>query len=111
MDDVGYRPGAEDKEGARRVRSVHDLVGVLRARWPARRVAGMEQVGAILLDHGRLSRKHIQELVLLFVPVPVGGARRRLQRMHVAPNWVNPPLSERCSHSEAPYICASSSSA
>ena len=72
---------------------------------------GWSRWGAILLDHGRLSRKHIQELVLLFVPVPVGGARRRLQRMHVAPNWVNPPLSERCSQSEAPYICASSSSA
>src|ERR671912_1216701 len=92
MDDVGYGSGAEDKEGARRVRSVHDLVGVRRARWPARRVAGMEQVGAILLDHGPLSRKHVEELVLLFVPVPVGGARPRLQRMHVGAELGQPAL-------------------
>src|SRR5918995_3509339 len=48
--------------------------------------------GAILLDHGPLARKHVEELVLLFVPVPMGGARPRLQRMHVGAELGQPAL-------------------
>ncbi|CAA9466521.1 MAG: hypothetical protein AVDCRST_MAG58-3553 [uncultured Rubrobacteraceae bacterium] len=35
MGDVGYRPAAVDKVGTGRVRAVHELVGVRRARRPA----------------------------------------------------------------------------
>jgi hypothetical protein len=59
------------------------MVGVSRVRWPAGRVARTEEVGAILLDHSLLARKHVEELALLFVPVPVGRARPRLQGLDV----------------------------
>ena len=49
MDDVGYRPGAEDEVGAGRARTVHHLVGVRHPRRPAGRVAGTERVGAVTL--------------------------------------------------------------
>src|SRR5215210_1250540 len=72
MGDVVCHPGAEDEKGAGGVRTVQDLVGVRRARRPAGCVAGIKWMGAVLLDHGRLARKHVEELVLLFVPVSDG---------------------------------------
>jgi hypothetical protein len=38
---------------------------------------------AVLLDHGSLARDDVEELVLLFVPVPLGGARPRRQCLDV----------------------------
>jgi hypothetical protein len=44
----------------------------------------MKQMSTILLDHGRFARKHVEELVFLFVPVPVECIfRARLQRLDV----------------------------
>src|SRR5919107_1452604 len=80
VDDVGHRPRAEDEVGAGLPRTVHDLVSVRRSRRPACCVAGVEGMRAIFLDHGRLARNHVEELVFLFVPVPVARARPRLQR-------------------------------
>src|SRR5215211_8542595 len=68
------------------------MVGVGHSSWPARRVAGMEQVRTVLLDHGRLARKHVEELVLFFVPMPVGRPRPRLQRMDVGAELGQPAL-------------------
>jgi len=47
---------------------------------------------AIFLDHGRLARKHVEELVFLFVPVPVARARPRLQRLDVRDELGQPAL-------------------
>ena len=60
-------------------------MGLRRARRPAGRVAGMKQMSTILLDHGRFARKHVEELVFLFVPVPVETVltHARLQRLDV----------------------------
>src|SRR5918998_479378 len=68
VDGVACHPGAEDEVRAGCVRTVHDLMAVRRARRPAGRVAGMEGVNAIFLDHGSLARKHVKELVFVFVP-------------------------------------------
>src|SRR5918998_5071461 len=92
MDDVGYRPGAEDEVGAGRARTVHHLVGVRHPRRPAGRVARTERVGTVLLDHGRLARDDVEELVLLLMPVPIGGARPRLQRVDVGAELGQPAL-------------------
>ena len=43
----------------------------------------MKQMSAILLDHGHLARDDVEELVFLLVPVPVGRARARLERVDV----------------------------
>ena len=49
-------------------------------------------MGAIFLNHGRLPGKHVEQLVLLFVPVPVAGARARLQRLDVRDELGQPAL-------------------
>ena len=38
---------------------------------------GAEPVRAVVLDDSHLAREHIEELVLLLVPVPLRGAARR----------------------------------
>jgi hypothetical protein len=110
--DVGHRPRAEDEVGAGLPRTVHDLVGVRHARRPACRVAGVEGMRAIFLDHGRLPGKHVEQLVLLFVPVPVGRARARLQRLDVGNELGQPTLlgevHRRSLRLRAPYVCSSS---
>src|SRR5215208_6523978 len=92
VDDVGHRPRAEDEVGAGLPRTVHDLVSVRRTRRPACRVAGVEGMRPIFLDHGRLARKHVEELVFLLVPVPVPRARARLQRLDVRDELGQPAL-------------------
>ena len=82
-DDLARHPGSEDEVGAGPVRPVHDLMGVRRARRPTGRVAGAERVGAVRLDHGRLSRDDIEEPVFLLVPVAPGRTRPGLERLDV----------------------------
>ena len=78
MNDVACHPGAEDEVGAGCSRTVHDMMGVPHARRPTGRVTRVKQVRSVLLDHSRLARKHVDELVYLFVPVPLRESRPRL---------------------------------
>ena len=59
---------------------------------PAGQQAASQRVEAVVLDHGRLAPDNVEELVLLLVPVPVGGARPRLQRVEVGAKLGKPTL-------------------
>src|SRR5215210_186357 len=83
MDDIVSHPGTEDEVGARCLRTVYDLVGIAGASRPAGRVSSTQRMGAVVLDHGRRPREHVEELVRLLVPVPLRGARPGLQRLDV----------------------------
>src|SRR5258706_11168817 len=53
------------------------------SRRPARGIAWMEHMRSIILQHGRLTGQHVEEFILLFVPMPLGGVGPGLQRFHV----------------------------
>ena len=59
------------------------MMGVGLAMPPARRIAGAQQVFAVIVDDGRLTIEDVEKFVLCLMPMPVRGHTAGGQRLQM----------------------------